>query len=69
MIPQGEVDIYTKNILITYLNASALGMYRKWVYDKKRIPLDNFINLAAQLICSGILSMPDYLKSKSLPPI
>lgn len=67
----GNTDVYTKNLMISYLNASALGMYRKWVADKKRIPLEDFINLATQLICSGILSAPDYLNKvqKALPPI
>lgn len=40
-------------------------MYRKWVSDKKRIPKDLFIALAAQLISAGILSIPGYLMSDS----
>ena len=40
-------------------------MYRKWVADKKRIPKDQFIALAAQLISAGILSIPGYLMSDS----
>lgn len=60
-----DTDIYTKNILITYLNSNALAMYRKWVSDKKRIPKDQFIALAAQLISAGILSIPGYLMSDS----
>ena len=65
----GNMDIYTKNLLISYLNASALEMYRKWVSNKKRIPLEEFINLAVQLICHGIMSAPGYLdpNTKKLP--
>ena len=58
IVPMGEQ-------MITYLNSSALAMYRKWVSDKKRIPKDQFIALAAQLISAGILSIPGYLMSDS----
>lgn len=37
----GRVSPYMKNIIIAYLNMSCLGMYRKWVADKKRIPWMN----------------------------
>lgn len=65
----GKTDPYTKELIIAYLNSSALGMYRKWVAGKKRLPLEDFINLATELICSGAESMPEYLKKRSLPPI
>ena len=38
-------------------------MYRRWVADKKRIPLDEFVNVAVNLVCNGVLSMPEYLNS------
>lgn len=65
----GKVNPYTKNIIIAYMNMSALGMYRKWVSDKKRVPLDDFIDLATSLICNGVTSMPGYLNHRTLPPI
>lgn len=58
----GDANIYIKNLITVYLNSSALGMYRKWVADKKRIPRDTFIDLATELICNGIKSIPAYLK-------
>lgn len=58
----GNVNPYEKNIMITYLNSSALAMYRKWVSDKKKISQEAFLDLATQLICSGIMSIPGYLK-------
>ena len=58
-----------KNIIIAYLNMSCLGMYRKWVADKKRIPLDEFIDVATELVCNGVLSIPAYLDKRTLPPI
>ena len=59
----GKVSPYLKNIIIAYLNMSCLGMYRRWVADKKRIPLDEFVNVAVNLVCNGVLSMPEYLNS------
>ncbi len=53
----GASDRYEKSILIAYLNESALGMYRRWVSDKKQIPLEHFVNLATRLICHGAASL------------
>lgn len=65
----GKVSPYTKNIIIAYMNMSALGMYRRWVADKKRVPLDDFIDLAANLICNGVTGLPEYINRRTLPPI
>ncbi|WP_094606178.1 hypothetical protein SPSIL_040190 [Sporomusa silvacetica DSM 10669] len=65
----GSMDSYTKNIIVTYLNTTALEIYRRWVSDKKRIPLDELIQLAIQLICHGAMSLPEYLKEKTNFPI
>lgn len=56
-----------KNILISYLNASALEMYRRWVMDKKKLPRKDFLSLAGQLISHGILSIPGYLSGNTDP--
>ncbi|MBP2652241.1 MAG: TetR family transcriptional regulator [Firmicutes bacterium] len=60
----GSMNSYTKDIIITYLNTTVLEIYRKWVNDKKRIPLEDLINLATHLLCHGILSLPKYLSTK-----
>lgn len=65
----GKVSPYMKNIIIAYLNMSCLGMYRKWVADKKKIPLDEFIDVATELVCNGAQSLPEYLGHQVLPPI
>lgn len=49
----GAVNQYEQSILIAYLNEAALGMYRRWVADKKLLSLDDFVCLATQLICFG----------------
>lgn len=60
----GKVDAYTKNLIIAYMNSSCLGMYRRWVADKKKVPAEQFLDIAVQLVCSGVLGLPDFLKSK-----
>lgn len=55
----GATSRHEKNILIAYLNESALGMYRKWISDKKQPPLKDFVNLATQLICYGAAGYRD----------
>ena len=49
----GAGNQYEENIIIAYLNEAALGMYRRWVSDKKQLSLDDFIQLATRLLCSG----------------
>jgi len=65
----GIMDTATKNIVITYLNTTTLEIYRRWVSDKKQIPLDTLLNLTIQLLCHGALSLPEYLKSSKHLPI
>lgn len=49
----GASNRYEKGLLIAYLNESALGMYRRWVSDKKQLPLEDFVDFATRLICHG----------------
>lgn len=59
----GKSTFDSQSIIFTYLNASALEMYRRWVSDRKRIPQEEFIDLAADLICSGILGVSVHSKN------
>lgn len=62
------VDTDTQNLIITFLNSSALGIYRRWVADGKCIPLEQMVDLTVNLICYGFMSLPDYLKAKQPRP-
>ena len=45
---------YKQNVVLTYLNNSISGIYRQWINDGKKIPLDEIIEIATTLIKSGI---------------
>ena len=46
----GKVSPYLTNIIIAYLNMSCLGMYRRWVADKKRF---FFHRITLRVTCVG----------------
>ena len=50
-------DIYTVKLIATYLNSSAVNMYREWCISGKKMPIDKVIGIATTLIKNGILSM------------
>lgn len=45
---------YIQNIIMTYVAQSTLEIYKQWVADGKKIPLENIIKIATQLICNGV---------------
>ena len=47
-------DPYLQNIVMAYVSQSTLAIYRQWVADKKRIPLDDIIQTTITLVCNGL---------------
>lgn len=47
-------DPYRQNIVMAYVSQSSLAIYRQWVSDGKKIPLEEIIQLASTLICQGV---------------
>nr|WP_300825594.1 TetR/AcrR family transcriptional regulator [uncultured Schaedlerella sp.] len=45
---------YIQNVIMTYVSQSTLEIYKQWIADGKRIPLEDIIQIATQLICSGV---------------
>lgn len=45
---------YIQNIIMTYAAQSTLEIYKQWVADGKKIPLEEIIKIATRLICNGI---------------
>ena len=45
---------YIQNIIMTYVAQSTLEIYKQWVADGKRIPLEDIIKITAKLICNGM---------------
>lgn len=37
-----------------YYNANSALLYRQWVEDGKKLPLEDLIETAAKLICNGM---------------
>jgi AcrR family transcriptional regulator len=47
-------DPYLQNIVMAYVSQSTLAIYRQWVADKKRIPLEDIIQTTITLVCNGL---------------
>lgn len=45
---------YHQNIIMSFVSEATLAIYRQWVDDGKKIPLDDIIGLASDLICKGV---------------
>ncbi|NBK80446.1 TetR/AcrR family transcriptional regulator [bacterium D16-76] len=50
-------DPFTQDIIMTYLSQSTLAIYKQWVADGKRIPLEDIIDLTIRLVCHGVEGM------------
>ena len=49
-----NVDPYVQNIIMTFVSQSTIEIYKQWVADGKKIPLEEIILLTAKLICDGV---------------
>lgn len=48
------LDTYKQNILLGFVQSASVEMYRRWVTDGKKIPLEEIIEISNQLLCSGV---------------
>ena len=48
------LDTYKQNILLGFVQSASVEMYRKWVADGKKIPLEEIIEISNQLLCTGV---------------
>lgn len=49
-----KFDEEKQNIILSFVNFAVLGIYRQWIKDGKKIPLDEIISISTILIKSGI---------------
>lgn len=49
-----EKEPYLRNIILSFVFSSILGSYKQWINDRKKIPLQNFIETIESLIYNGI---------------
>ncbi|MGI6053024.1 MAG: TetR/AcrR family transcriptional regulator [Bilifractor sp.] len=47
-------DPYLQNVVMAYVSQSTLAIYRQWIADHKRIPLEDIIQTTITLICDGL---------------
>lgn len=46
-----------QNVINTFLGTSSINIYRRWIQDKKSLPLEDLISLSGKLFYSGITSI------------
>ncbi|MEQ3170124.1 TetR/AcrR family transcriptional regulator [Dysosmobacter welbionis] len=54
-----KVDPYVHSIVMNYVSQSTLIIYKQWVADGKRIPLEDIIRITTALVCNGLNGMMD----------
>ena len=54
------LDECAENLVFAYYGANSTILYRQWVADGKKLPLEELIEVATSLICNGMASVvPD----------
>ena len=43
-----------QNLVLTFINSFGVGVYRQWVADGKKLPLERVIELSGTLMCGGL---------------
>ena len=51
---QKSIDPYVQNIVMTFVSQSTIEIYKQWIADGKKIPLEEIIALTTKLICNGV---------------
>jgi AcrR family transcriptional regulator len=51
------LDSYAENIITAFVSSSTVAMYRQWVVDGRKIPIEKIIKITSQLICHGVSSL------------
>ncbi len=49
-----HVDPYVQNVIMTFVSQSTIEIYKQWIADGKKIPLEEIIALTTKLICNGV---------------
>lgn len=55
-----SLDTYKQNILLGFVQSASVEMYRRWVTDGKKIPLEEIIEISNQLLCAGVNGFVEY---------
>ena len=52
-----RLNRYQRNILYSYIQSASVEMYRQWVADGKKVPLEEVIEMTNQLLCQGVYGL------------
>lgn len=52
--PYAKYPQEEQNLINTFLSGSSINMYRQWVLDGKKIPLERLIKLSGELLTFGV---------------
>ena len=55
--PYAKYTQAQQNIINTFLGMTSINIYRRWIEDKKRIPLEELIALSGKLFTYGVSSI------------
>jgi AcrR family transcriptional regulator len=62
---KNEPDKYRQNIISAFITTASLEIFRQWVADGKKIPLEDIITLTTQLLCNGVHGIERPLRSST----
>ena len=51
------LDEYAENLVFAYYGANSTLLYRQWMADGKKLPLEELIEVSTKLICNGMSSV------------
>lgn len=51
------MEEYAENLVFAFFGTNSTLLYRQWVEDGKKLPLDKLIEVATELICNGMSSI------------
>lgn len=51
------MEEYAENLVFAFFGTNSTLLYRQWVEDGKKLPLDQLIEVATKLICNGMSSV------------
>lgn len=49
-----NLSLEQQNTLLGFLRGAGMELYRQWVADGKKLPLEDMITLSSELLCNGV---------------
>lgn len=52
--PRPEQDPYRRRVVMEFVSQGTLAVYRQWVAEGKKVPIEQIIEITAALVCRGL---------------